>query len=115
MSSSKPRDSRPTIGLLSEVGGSSYHNDLWTGFANAAPELDVNLICYVGGTINASFYGFDDQRHILYDLVDAESVDGLVEIPGCHRSDWVGQFLRQDAPQDCQACAEMLRRNSPCR
>jgi len=78
MSSAKPWDSRPTIGLLSEVGGSSYHNDLWAGFADAAPELDVNLICYVGGTISASAYGFDPQRKILYDLVDAERVDGLL-------------------------------------
>ncbi|MBN1219151.1 MAG: substrate-binding domain-containing protein [Anaerolineae bacterium] len=70
--------SRPTIGLLSEIGGSSYHNALWTGFADAAPDLDVNLICYVGGTINVSTYGFDAQRNILYHLVGAERVDGLV-------------------------------------
>jgi signal transduction histidine kinase/DNA-binding LacI/PurR family transcriptional regulator len=75
MSNAKPRDSRPTIGLLSEVGGSSYHNALWMGFADAAPELDVNLICYVGGTIDAVF---TPQRNILYDLVGAERVDGLV-------------------------------------
>jgi signal transduction histidine kinase len=67
--------SRPTIGLLSEIGGSSYHNTLWTGFAGAAPELDVNLICYVGGTINSSSI---PQRNILYDLVGAERVDGLI-------------------------------------
>ncbi len=78
MSNARPRSSRPTIGLLSEIGGSSYHNALWIGFANAAPELDVNLICYVGGTISASAYGFDPQRKILYDLVNAERVDGLV-------------------------------------
>ena len=78
MSSAKPRDSRPTVGLLSEVGGSSYHNALWAGFAGAAPELNVNLICYVGGLINASEYGFDAQGNILYDLVDAERVDGLI-------------------------------------
>ncbi|MBN1994112.1 MAG: substrate-binding domain-containing protein [Anaerolineae bacterium] len=69
---------RPTIGLLTEIGGSSYHNALWAGFADAAPDLDVNLICYVGGTINASTYGFDAQRNILYHLVGAERVDGLI-------------------------------------
>jgi sigma-B regulation protein RsbU (phosphoserine phosphatase) len=74
----KPQNSRPTIGLLSEVRGSSYYNALWAGFARAAPELDVNLICYVGGTINASEYGFDAQRNILYDLITAERVDGLI-------------------------------------
>jgi DNA-binding LacI/PurR family transcriptional regulator/GAF domain-containing protein len=80
MSRDKLRDSRPTIGLLSEVGasGSSYYANLWAGFVSAAPELDVNLICYVGGTINVSQYGFDAQRNILYDLVSSERVDGLV-------------------------------------
>jgi signal transduction histidine kinase/DNA-binding LacI/PurR family transcriptional regulator len=75
---SRSPSSRPTIGLLCEIGGSSYHNELWRGFANAAPELDVNLICYVGGTLRATTYGFDAQRHILYDLIDARSVDGLI-------------------------------------
>ena len=78
MSSAKPRDSRPTVGLLSEVGGSSYHNALWAGFAGAALELDVNLICYVGGTIDAAEYGLDAQPNILYDLVTDEKVDGLI-------------------------------------
>jgi DNA-binding LacI/PurR family transcriptional regulator/anti-anti-sigma regulatory factor/putative methionine-R-sulfoxide reductase with GAF domain len=77
-SGTRPRRSRPTIGLLSEAGGSPYHNALWAGFASAALELDVNLMCYVGGTINAPEYGFDPQRNILYDLVAAEKVDGLL-------------------------------------
>jgi PAS domain S-box-containing protein len=80
MSRDKLWDSRPTIGLLSEVGasGSSYYTNLWRGFVSAALELDVNLICYVGGTINVSQYGFDAQRNILYDLVSGERVDGLL-------------------------------------
>jgi sigma-B regulation protein RsbU (phosphoserine phosphatase) len=90
MSTVKLRHSRPTIGLLSEVGGSSYYNDLWAGFAGAAPELDVNLICYVGGTINGSEYGFDSQRNILYDVVTGERVDGLI-ICGT-----IGNFITTD-------------------
>ena len=78
MSRSKLRDSRPTIGLISEIGVSSYHNTLWAGFVDAALELDVNLICYIGGAAIALGYEFDPQRKILYDLVDAERVDGLL-------------------------------------
>lgn len=74
MNGIKLRDSRPTIGLLSEIEGSSYHNTLWAGFADAAAELDVNLICYVGGPIASHF----SQRNILYDMIGTERVDGLV-------------------------------------
>ena len=87
---SRPQQARPTIGLLSEVGVSPYNNALWAGFAAAAPELDVNLICYVGGTLNTSAYGLDAQRNILYDLVDAERVDGLI-ICGT-----IGNFIATD-------------------
>ena len=72
------RNGRSTIGLLSEVPWSSYLDDLWAGFVSAASELDVNLICYVGGAVNTSAYGSDPQRNILYDLVTDERVDGLI-------------------------------------
>ena len=78
MNGVKLQDSRPTIGLLSELGRSSYQNTLWAGFADAASELDVNLICYVGGTINAAAPGFDPHRNILYNLVTGERIDGLL-------------------------------------
>jgi DNA-binding LacI/PurR family transcriptional regulator/GAF domain-containing protein len=84
------RNARPTIGLLSEVGGSSYYSALWAGFAAAAPELNVNLICYVGGTINAAEYGISGQPNILYDLVTSERIDGLI-ICGA-----IGNFVTTD-------------------
>jgi DNA-binding LacI/PurR family transcriptional regulator/signal transduction histidine kinase len=67
--------SRPTIGLLSEVGGSSYHKSLWTGVVDAASELDVNLICYIG---EAPVAPNNPQHNIIYNLVDAKRVDGLI-------------------------------------
>ncbi|MBN1219152.1 MAG: substrate-binding domain-containing protein [Anaerolineae bacterium] len=73
----KPLDSRPTIGLLSEVG-TPYNNALWVGLAAAASEFDVNLIFYAGGLLRASAYDLDAQRNILYDLVSGERVDGLI-------------------------------------
>jgi sigma-B regulation protein RsbU (phosphoserine phosphatase) len=77
MSRTKPRDSRPTIGVLSETG-TPYNNALWVGLAAAASELDVNLIFYAGGLVRASAYNFDAQRNILYDLISGERVDGLI-------------------------------------
>ncbi len=77
MSNVRPRNSRPTIGLLSGIGRSPYYNDLWAGFVGAASELDVNLICYVSGFINAP-NRFDVRDDILYDLVTDERVDGLI-------------------------------------
>ena len=76
--SARSADSRPTIGLLAEMGGSPYHNALWEGFASAAEELDVNLICYAGGTIDADEYGVDSQGNIIYDLITPDKVDGLL-------------------------------------
>jgi PAS domain S-box-containing protein len=77
VSSVRSRDSRPTIGLLSEAG-TPYHNALWAGVAGAASELDVNLIFYAGGHIGAPEHDLYVQHNILYDLVAAEKVDGLL-------------------------------------
>jgi DNA-binding LacI/PurR family transcriptional regulator/anti-anti-sigma regulatory factor/putative methionine-R-sulfoxide reductase with GAF domain len=72
------QSSRPTIGLLLSEVRSSYANALWVGVADAALEFDVNLICYIGGHIDAPEYGLDPQRNPLYDLIDVEGVDGLL-------------------------------------
>jgi DNA-binding LacI/PurR family transcriptional regulator/signal transduction histidine kinase len=77
--SSKKR--RPTIGLLIDnlygVGG--YQPAVWSGAAEAARERDANLICFPGGTLGHSPVDpFIAQANRLYDLVTADSVDGLV-------------------------------------
>jgi DNA-binding LacI/PurR family transcriptional regulator/signal transduction histidine kinase len=96
MSSSKkpasPKKRRPTIGLLIDylygVGG--YQPAVWSGAAEAARERDVNLICFAGGTLGHSpVDSFIAQANRLYDLVTAESVDGLV-VCGNTLSSFVG-------------------------
>jgi DNA-binding LacI/PurR family transcriptional regulator/anti-anti-sigma regulatory factor/putative methionine-R-sulfoxide reductase with GAF domain len=77
VSVARSRDMRPTIGLLSEAG-TPYSDTLWAGVAGAASALDVNLIFYGGGLLGAPGYDFDTQCNILYDLVAAEKVAGLV-------------------------------------
>jgi DNA-binding LacI/PurR family transcriptional regulator/anti-anti-sigma regulatory factor/putative methionine-R-sulfoxide reductase with GAF domain len=72
----RPLNSRPTIGLLAEVGGSPYHRALWGGFIDAASELDVNLIWYLSDV--ARGFGDSVQHSIFYDLIAAERVNGLL-------------------------------------
>ncbi|MBN1978306.1 MAG: substrate-binding domain-containing protein [Anaerolineae bacterium] len=69
---------RPTIGLLLSELRSSYSNALWAGVVDAALALDVNLICYIEGRIDAYEYGPNPHYDPLYDLIDAERVDGLL-------------------------------------
>jgi signal transduction histidine kinase/DNA-binding LacI/PurR family transcriptional regulator/AraC-like DNA-binding protein len=44
---------------------------------DAAEKHDVNLLCFPGGGLRIS-EGFEDQRNVIYDLVDAARLDGLV-------------------------------------
>ena len=71
-------DGRPTIGLLLSELRSSYSNALWVGIADAALAFDVNLICYIEGRIDAYEYGPNPHHDPLYDLIDAERIDGLL-------------------------------------
>jgi DNA-binding LacI/PurR family transcriptional regulator/signal transduction histidine kinase len=80
--------SRPTIGLLiGRLGDQRYQAHIWPGVADVAKERDVNLICFVGGSLR-SVYDFDIQRNAAYDLVGPENVDGLVGMSGS-----LGQFI----------------------
>ncbi|MBN1810678.1 MAG: substrate-binding domain-containing protein, partial [Anaerolineae bacterium] len=72
----RPERRRTTIGYLAPAihGGSL---DQWIGVVDAAQKHDVNLICFPGASPNFPT-GFEVQANILYDLVGAENVDGLV-------------------------------------
>jgi sigma-B regulation protein RsbU (phosphoserine phosphatase) len=74
---SKPQNARPTIGVLIDRLEDPYEAALLSGISDVARERDVNLISFVGGWL-CSPHGFEVQRNIVYDLVDAETVDGLV-------------------------------------
>jgi DNA-binding LacI/PurR family transcriptional regulator/signal transduction histidine kinase len=71
------RHPRPTIGLLIDWVEGGYHSALWSGVADVSREQDVNLLCFVGGALHSPF-GLDAQRNVIYDLVDAQRVHGLV-------------------------------------
>jgi signal transduction histidine kinase/DNA-binding LacI/PurR family transcriptional regulator/AraC-like DNA-binding protein/ActR/RegA family two-component response regulator len=70
----KLRGARPTIGLLVS---SAAGYDLWPGVADAAWERGGNLACFVGGHLQEP-RGSGAHATLIYDLVSAESVDGLI-------------------------------------
>ena len=67
---------RPTIGFLAGYRGQFFHL-AWCGVADVAREHNINAICFVGQYVRAA-EGFETQANILYDLVDAQRLDGLV-------------------------------------
>jgi signal transduction histidine kinase/DNA-binding LacI/PurR family transcriptional regulator/AraC-like DNA-binding protein len=68
---------RRTIGLLTYGSAEPLNHLLWSGVAQAAEELDANLICFPGNPIRSP-REFEAQANVVYDLVSAEVVDGLI-------------------------------------
>ena len=65
---------RPTLGILSH----GFSGDpMWAGAAQFARQRNVNLIGFAGGILR-SRSGFEAQGNILFDLVNAQNVDGLI-------------------------------------
>ena len=73
----KTRRSRLTIGFLLHTIEDAYGAALWAGAMDAARAQDANLISYLGRHLSSP-HGFEAQSNVLYRLVSAESVDGLV-------------------------------------
>jgi DNA-binding LacI/PurR family transcriptional regulator/GAF domain-containing protein len=94
-------NSRPTIGFLIDDLSSGYQSAVWQGMVSSAQEQDVNLLCVVGGVLRSSFE-FVIQRNVLYDLVGAENVDGLVILSGAMgsviASEEFGKFCERYRP-----------------
>ncbi len=83
MSSGKRQNpkTRPTIGVLADRFDERYQVAVLEGIADAAAERDANLFCLLGRSIHSP-YGFESQSNVLYDLVGAENVDGLIFVGG---------------------------------
>ncbi len=75
------RGGRRTLGLLVDWLTEHYQNAVFVAVAEAAQEYDVNLICAAGGILNSPDPDWS-QRNILYELVGAHNVDGLVVTAG---------------------------------
>ena len=68
---------RLTLGLLAHGVGDPNSHRVWAGVASVAQERDVNLICFPGKPLRSPLE-FEAQSNILYELVSARSIDGLV-------------------------------------
>jgi DNA-binding LacI/PurR family transcriptional regulator/GAF domain-containing protein len=79
---------RPTIGLLISEDTDPVSWTVWQGVNDVAQEQDVNLICFVGGTLHSPM-SFEANANVLYDVLGPESVDGLVIWSG-----GIGQYTR---------------------
>jgi two-component system sensor histidine kinase/response regulator len=73
----RPHKTRSTIGYLTDSISDDTCQALWSGITAAAREYDLNMICFPGRCLSDP-RGFQAQANILYNLVTAENVDGLV-------------------------------------
>jgi phosphoserine phosphatase RsbU/P len=65
------------IGLLCGPLIEKYTTGVWEGVRDIAFEHGVNLICFSGSTLRDP-QGFNAQANVIYDLADAQNLDGLV-------------------------------------
>ena len=68
---------RPTLGFLLASLNTGASRALWPGLLDAAARYDVNLISFPGGRLHAAA-AFESQRNLIFDLANAECLDGLV-------------------------------------
>jgi PAS domain S-box-containing protein len=76
--------SRPTIGLLIPDVATRWGQLMWQGVEDASRARDVNLICFPGRGLSDTV-GYNVQANVLYDMADAETLDGLVVEGGLGR------------------------------
>ena len=50
---------------------------MWAGATTFARQRDLNLIGFAGGILHSP-HGFEVQGNVLFDLVNAQNIDGLV-------------------------------------
>ncbi len=71
------KKNRPTIGFIISEVTTQVNSQIWRGAVDAAQALDVNLLGFAGYELERPD-GFKAQGNILYDLICAENVAGLV-------------------------------------
>jgi len=95
------RNGRSTIGFLTPNILRQNHPLQWLGVVDAARERGVNVLCFLGEALHSP-RGFEAQANVLYDLVNAEVVNGLVIWSG--QLEWaiaheeMGDFCRHYFP-----------------
>jgi two-component sensor histidine kinase/DNA-binding LacI/PurR family transcriptional regulator len=67
---------RPVIGLLASSTVEPWAARQWEGVVEAARDLDVELVSYIGGVLRSARY--DGQANVMYDLAASARLDGLI-------------------------------------
>ncbi len=83
-----------TLALLIENLNAAWSNKIWLHTAEAARSLGAHLICFPGRILQNPDT-LSSQANILYDLVSAARVDGLITLPA-----GLGMFVGPDAIGD---------------
>lgn len=75
-----PLSHRPTLGLLTTGFWHSLSFELWRGVYDAAKAHDVHLICFPGNELKSKVKQEEspENANVLYDLVGAQRLDGLL-------------------------------------
>lgn len=67
----------PTIGFLTANVHVGAARSLWRGVLDAAQAGNANLICFPGGRMHST-EAYEAERNVMYDLADAQCLDGIV-------------------------------------
>jgi PAS domain S-box-containing protein len=73
---SKPK-ARRTIGYMARFLADTNNCTVWQGVMDAAREHDVNVISFFPEDLDTT-HAFDGQANVLYNMIDAERLDGLI-------------------------------------
>jgi len=71
------RNKRFTIGVLFDFFCEEFQAKIWNGIVDAARDIDVNLVCYLGGPLNSPEV-HHQPRNSVYSLIDQANADGLI-------------------------------------
>jgi len=72
---------RQTIAVLVDWLKDGYQSLIFAGMADAARELDVNLVCLPGGVLRSPLR-FGSQRNLIYNFAAAQGVHGILLMSG---------------------------------
>jgi PAS domain S-box-containing protein len=93
---------RPTIGLLIENVHDAWSNRVWLYAADAALQQDANMVCFPARILcDPRGDGFWGQANILYELIGAARLDGLIAMPAC-----LGMFV---GPEEIEKFCKKFR------
>jgi signal transduction histidine kinase/DNA-binding LacI/PurR family transcriptional regulator/CheY-like chemotaxis protein len=79
---------RITLALLTTGAIDPNNRSIWSGAAAACRDAGVNLICYPGRLVHSPVE-FEAQRNVIYRMIDASTIDGLIIMGGLNA--WMDQ------------------------